>query len=408
MLQRMTGLLALLILPGSAGAQTHSPPRVDLTPQFQAFGLTPDVQGARADCSLFAITALAEFEWAKHGPRPQPRFSEEFLIWAADEASGSTGDQAMFFKAVHGLNTHGICKRELMPYQKRSNPKRKPSTAALGDAKGRSDRWRVEWIRRWDTKRPASNQQLLAIKVALANGHPVACGLRWPKSLKGFELLDVPPPDDVFDGHSIVFTGYQDESKNGGGVFTFRNSWGAGWGNGGYGVMSYAYVRAYANDMIWLQLGPPHSEVPTERLEAEALAVAAGPRCRTEVQDMEPWGRRMWSGGKQLFCLTHQDGFVELSFPVARAGRYRVRVLATAAPDFAKVRATLDGNTVEPDFDLYCGMVSPSGSLELGAHELAAGRHHLRFTAVGKNPASTGYHFGLDAIDLLLPAGNEK
>lgn len=116
----------------------------------------------------------------------------------------------------------------------------------------------------------------------------------------------------------------------------------------------------------------------------------------------------MWSGGKQLFCITHKDGFVELSFPVARAGRYRVRVLATAAPDFAKVRVTLDGHTVAPDFDLYCGMVSPAGSLEMGTHELAAGRHRLRFTAVGRNPASTGYRFGIDAIDLLLPAGKER
>jgi len=103
MLLRITRLLGLFVLTGIAPAQTHLPARVDLTPEFQTFGLTPDVQGARADCTLFAVTGLAEFEWARYGTRPPVRFSEEFLSWAADEASGSTGDQAMFFKAVHGL-----------------------------------------------------------------------------------------------------------------------------------------------------------------------------------------------------------------------------------------------------------------------------------------------------------------
>jgi hypothetical protein len=32
---------------------------------------------------------------------------------------------------------------------------------------------------------------------------------------------------------------------------------------------------------------------------------------------------------------------------------------------------------------------------------LAAGPHSLRFTAERKNPASTNFYFGLDAIDLL-------
>jgi hypothetical protein len=39
--------------------------------------------------------------------------------------------------------------------------------------------------------------------------------------------------------------------------------------------------------------------------------------------------------------------------------------------------------------------------LELGTHHLAAGQHRMRFTVVGKNSASTGFSFGIDAIDLL-------
>ena len=137
------------------------------------------------------------------------------------------------------------------------------------------------------------------------------------------------------------------------------------------------------------------------RFEAEALTVLASDRCDANSQDMGNWGGKMWSQGKQLFCRAKEGGFAELSFAVGEAGRYRLRVLATAAPDFGKIRAALDGKKLDGEFDLYSGRVSPSGSLELGTHELKAGKHRLRFTVEGKNAASAGYFFGLDAIDLL-------
>jgi hypothetical protein len=53
------------------------------------------------------------------------------------------------------------------------------------------------------------------------------------------------------------------------------------------------------------------------------------------------------------------------------------------------------------EFDLYCGRVSPAGSLELGNYHLASGEHEIRFTVSGKSAASTGHNFGVDTIDLL-------
>jgi hypothetical protein len=394
----------LLLTSSGAPAQTPRPVpgKIDLGEEFRRFGLTPREQGERGVCSLFAVTALAEFELARAGPPPPRRLSEEFLIWAANAASGLSGDQAMFYKAVHGLNSLGVCSDQLMPYADKAVGARKPSAAALADARRRAGRWRAEWIKRWDLKRPLSEAQLGAIKAALAEGHPVACGLRWPNDLRRHELLSVVPPAEVFDGHSIAFTGYADDpAMAGGGVFLFLNSLGRGWGRDGHGVMSYAYARAYANDAFWLRLGPPDSELPSERFEAEALAILARGRCEPGPQDMGGFGGGMWSRGKQLFCRAGEGGFVELTFVVRKAGRYRLRVLATAAPDYGKVRTALDGRALKPEFDLYSGRASPSGSLELGTHHLTAGRHRLRFVVAGKNPASDGYFFGLDAIDLL-------
>jgi hypothetical protein len=401
---RILGFLGALAASGASSAQPPPalPDRVDLVPRFREVGLEPAEQGGRDTCSLFAVTALADFECARGMPGPSPRLSAEYLVWAADEATGLKGDQAMFYEAVHGLDVLGICAGSLMPYERAPDAAHRPSDAARDDAKGRSARWQCRWIRRWDLKVPLGDAELLAIKEALAQGHPVACGLRWPKALTGHELLDVPPPDRVFDGHSVAFVGYEDDAKKpGGGTFRFRNSAGPRWGDGGHGVMSYAYVRACANDALWLQFGPPGSESPRERFEAESMDVLAREAYDTSPQGMGAWGGPMWSGGRQLFCGARPGGFVELGFRVRSAGRRRLRVLATAAPDYGRVRVALDGRALEPVFDLYAGRVCPAGSLELGTHELAEGPHRIRFTSAGKNDASAGFAFGLDAVDLL-------
>jgi hypothetical protein len=389
------GLLALLV-PGVVQGQEALPKHVSL----RELELAPRAQGNRDTCSLFAITAIAEMECA--GQSPRHRLSQEFLIWAGNEASGLQGDQAMFYKAVHGLNAHGICAEEWMPYAEKSDPERRPSAKAIADAKERSGRWKIEWIKRWGLKHTLTRTELLAIKQVLAKGHPVACGFRWPKEMKGHEILDVPPPDKVFDGHSVALVGYDDDpNKNGGGVFWFRNSAGENWGDKGHGAMCYAYALAYLNDALWLQYGPPHSEVPAQRFEAETMRVLASEKCASNSQKMDEWGGRMWSKGAQLFCTAQKGGFVELQFTVEKAGRYRLRVLATAAPDFGRIRLALDGKPLAPEFDLYCGKVSPAGSLELGTHQVNAGPHRLRFTATGKSTASTNFFFALDAIDLI-------
>jgi len=378
------------------------PAHVDLQPQFQDFGLTARQQGNRDDCSLFAITGAVEYERARHLQKPPERLAEEFLIWAADKASGEPGDQAMFWKAVAGLNAFGICSEERMPYGPKTNAQRRPSPQAVAEARELAERWQVEWIKRWSVDRRLSDRQLIEIKRALADGHPVACGLRWPKDLKGSGLLTVPAPNQVFDGHSILFVGYEDSpGKPGGGAFKFRNSDGPNWGQQGYGLISYAYAKTYANDALWLRLGPPKSEVPSVRFEGESMRVLAATNCQASPQKMNGFSPKLWSHGEQLFCGARKEGSVRLAFEVPKPGRYRVRILGTAGPDFGTVTTALDGKNVPGTFDLYCGRVSPAGSLELGTHQLAAGGHTLRITSVGKNPASKGFAFGIDAVDLI-------
>ncbi len=404
---RLLSFIVLIVplLPVNLGwCQENSlPPQVDLSTEFRKLALPPRVQGNRDVCSLFAMTGLASFEYARSQPDVHTPLSEEYLIWAAQKATGKSGDQAMFYEAVCGLNRLGICADRLMPYANTTDAHRRPSAQAQAEAHLLSERWNVIWIKRWDLKNPLTDHQLHQIKAALAAHHPVACGMRWPKKDQGSRLMHVLSPAEVEDGHSILMTGYvEDPVEIGGGKFLFRNSWGTGWGNHGYGEMSFGYARAYMNDGLWMHFEKERGEVPTWHYEAESLPIVVLQHCDTNPQKMSDFHGAMWSGGTQLFCGASRGGFVELGFDVGKPGRYRVRVLATAAPDFAIVRIGFPGGQKSHEFDLYSGRVSPSGPLEIGQFDFNAARYVLRFAAIDKNRSSEGYRFGIDAIDLML------
>jgi len=223
-------VIVCLVMPAGIGKAAPPPSQATVVPELEKDGLTAVDQGDRDDCSLFAITGVAELESFRRPATPHERLSEEYLIWASRQFSGNTDDQAMFYEAVAGLNALGVCPAEAMPYAGKTDPSGKPSPEAIEQARELRERWDAHWIKRWSVDSRLSEQELDSIKAALAKGHAVACGLRWPKDLKGSALLAPPKPDQVFDGHSIMLVGYQDAPGGNGGEFTFRNSSGPGWG----------------------------------------------------------------------------------------------------------------------------------------------------------------------------------
>src|SRR5262245_23943298 len=79
-------------------------------------------------------------------------------------------------------------------------------------------------------------------------------------------------------------------------------------------------------------------------IEAESLVGSAQTtRGSIGVQDMQGFGPG-WGGGAQLFWGGPQIGAqLRLSFSTTVTGRYEVFLQFTKAPDFAAVRAQLDG-----------------------------------------------------------------
>lgn len=89
-------------------------------------------------------------------------------------------------------------------------------------------------------------QAQLAIQTVLSQGTPIAYGFTVYQAFEGPEVASsgiVPMPaagEAQLGGHAVVLCGYK--TINGQLYFKVRNSWGAGWGLGGYFYMPAAYV----------------------------------------------------------------------------------------------------------------------------------------------------------------------
>jgi hypothetical protein len=229
------------------------PAEKDLRPALQKAGVSPRAQGGRGTCSVFTVTTALEYALADP-EKPSGRLSVEYLNWAANQAAGHDVDGGFFSDIWKGYDTWGICREEEMPYARTFDPNQKPDEAVIAAAKRQPpDRLRFHWIKRWNVRTGLTPEQLTAIKQTLAKGWPVCTGLRWPKKEEWTNgLLQMRPPEDVFDGHSILLTGYQtDAAQPGGGTFTFYNT-------NRPGVecrMTWEYALAYTNDAAWIE---PH------------------------------------------------------------------------------------------------------------------------------------------------------
>lgn len=227
----------------------------NLMPLFEKYGIDIKDQGTRGTCSVFALVGVLEFEYAHTRNQATP-LSVEYLNWASNKITGIIKDGSFFDAALDGLLKYGICSNEYFPYYFTNYSKKvEPSEAAILDAETRKNA-ELFWIKEWDPSNGINEVQLAKVKEMIDAEHPVAIGFQWPKKEEQYQkmingMMYVPPREGVYDGHSVIVIGYQDEaSAPGGGYFIIKNSFGKNWGDMGYGKMPYEYAANYANDVV--------------------------------------------------------------------------------------------------------------------------------------------------------------
>jgi len=106
-----------------------------------------------------------------------------------------------------------------------------------------------------------------------------------------------------------------------------------------------------------------------------------------------------YSGGHQFWVQPcNLKGWVDIALEIPRAGSYELIVKYTKSWDYARIQAFLDGKQLGQEVDTYAPTVVPSNPVTLGKVDLTAGRHVLRFQAVGHHPESKGYLMGIDHV----------
>ncbi len=235
---------------------------VDLRPEFERRGLLAKDQGESPSCSAFAIVCALEFHLAKTSRLPG-RLSEDFLVWASLRSLGQTRDRIERFggeerladgftlvEVAQALRSHGIPLRARMPAG--FDPRRDtPPDAAARDA---ALRRRVNAVELSGRTPRARLEQLV---LALNEGIPVAVGIRWPADTPVLRATGALPesPSPAGRGHAVVITGYTcADGLLEHTVFRFRNSYGARWGDAGYGTVSWKYLLEHCHGGVFLDL----------------------------------------------------------------------------------------------------------------------------------------------------------
>ncbi|HUU09117.1 MAG TPA: glycoside hydrolase family 172 protein [Phycisphaerae bacterium] len=142
-------------------------------------------------------------------------------------------------------------------------------------------------------------------------------------------------------------------------------------------------------------------------VECETMPVVAkSPGIVIKTQDVSALEVGPWSDGKQMFVRANKPGdFVELRFPVPKAGPKKVTLYGTKSWDYGILRFSVNGKPAAKDYDAYSKQSMASGPVELGTFDPKDAQMVLRVEVVGANPASKGTksYFGLDAVVLSAP-----
>jgi C1A family cysteine protease len=85
-------------------------------------------------------------------------------------------------------------------------------------------------------------QRDIGMRACLAAGFPFVFGIAVYESFEQATDGHISMPgrsERLLGGHALLCVGYDDRSRK----YTFRNSWGANWGEKGYGYLPYDYLH---------------------------------------------------------------------------------------------------------------------------------------------------------------------
>ena len=241
-----------LVSPFLADVIERLPTEFDVTPQMSPI----KHQGKEGACVGFAGVAVKEYHEKIDYGFTDDRYidlSERFLYEESKKISGHS-EGTTLVACAKVLVKLGVCEEDFWEYF--AKDKRQSLPGAYHNAL----KFKVEpmWTRITNEKE---------LKASLVKFGAIIIGVKvynnWYKEKNGH----IPDRKGWFNkllgGHAICLVGYNDKT----GEYKFKNSWGEGWGDNGYGYMSYKEMKKDLMDAIcFIDIDDPnkYKNIPIE------------------------------------------------------------------------------------------------------------------------------------------------
>ncbi len=219
----------------------RQPKEIDLRERF----FKPWNQGTLGSCTAHAVGAACQFLDIYDGDMQIISPSRLFIYYNARAIEGTTSSDegAEIRNAIKSAAKFGYPAEEKWPYRLKSFTKKPSAPIYRAAVKERLNRYeRVD-------------RNIAHFRRVLADGLPIVIGISIYESIDEDRVTKtgrIPMPskrEKLEGGHAILVVGYQDQKKQ----LIIRNSWGTGWGEGGYGFLPYSYIETSdLSDDFWV------------------------------------------------------------------------------------------------------------------------------------------------------------
>ncbi len=211
-------------------------------------------QGQLGSCVANAIMQAVRASHVAQGVMAPRLGSRLYSYWWSRAYEHTTKNDAGTYLRdfFRGLNKGGFCPESKWPYDVKRFAEMPPSAAFRAAFDQHSPTV-------YKVINTGSYQRLPVIKAAVAAGYLVCFGTLVSEAFVNDPLpaAPLPPPEGqaIVGGHALCVVGYD------GDVFEVLNSWGAGWGEGGYCRFSGDYMAWGQTQDLWLVAkAPEYSE----------------------------------------------------------------------------------------------------------------------------------------------------
>lgn len=260
--------------------QMYAPTLVEVPPEralsaYRAKRVPILDQGQEGACTGFGLATVANFLLQTRKVEPDRRKVSPWMLyhlarrydeWPAENYDGSSARGAM-----KGWHKHGVCAERLW------------DAAGPGDTTARTpDPWTEALLRPLGAYYRVNHRDLVAMHAAITE-----VGVLYATSDVHQGWDDVRPDgmirtsDDILGGHAFAIVAYDASG------FWIQNSWGAKWGRGGFGHLSYDDWLANGTDVWVARLGVPVQLAMPDSASVATTNAAKGSRAAA-IRDIRP------------------------------------------------------------------------------------------------------------------------